>query len=821
MKNAQLLFAFCICLFCSVIKAQQSESPRKKINFNREWKYAHGDVRGAERIGYNDSGWETVGVPHSFSIPYFMSKDFYVGYGWYRKSFRLSEDDLKKCTFIEFDGVFQEAEIYINGQKVGSHVGGYTGFSVDVTKAVKAGNNEMAVRVNNIWKPDVAPRAGEHVFSGGIYRNVRLVQKSKTYIDWYGTFVITPELKENRGKASTVKVATEVCNRSSLSSEYKLVTEVRKLNGEAVTSVTTTEYVGANDCKQFVQVTPAVNEPELWHPAHPSLYKLVSLLYKGNELLDSEETVFGFRWFEWTADRGFFLNGEHLFFKGANVHQDQAGWGDAVTEAAMRRDVKQMKEAGFDFIRGSHYPHAPAFSKACDEMGMMLMPESFDEWKSAKMANGYHKIFDEWVEKDLVNLIRHYRNNPSVVMWCIGNEVPDQWNGNNGPKLSRMLQDICHREDPTRPVTQGMDAPDAVVNNNMAATMDIAGFNYRPHKYPENYKKLPQQIVLGSETASTVSSRGVYKFPVTRQAMKKYDDHQSSSYDVEHCGWSNLPEDDWIWHDDKPWAIGEFVWTGFDYLGEPTPYYTDWRSHSSLFGIIDLAGLPKDRYYLYRSHWNKDEETLHILPHWTWPGREGEVTPIFVYTNYPSAEVFINGKSQGKRTKDLSVTPENSADSASTANFKRQQRYRLMWMDTKYEPGTVKVVAYNDKGEAVAEKEIHTAGKPDHIELVADRNEIKADGKDLSFVTVRVVDKDGNLCPDAQHLIKYSVKGAGTYRAGANGDPTSIELFHLPQMKVFNGMMTAIVQSTDKPGEITLTATGKGLKSGKLVLMSK
>ena len=406
-------------------------------------------------------------------------------------------------------------------------------------------------------------------------------------------------------------------------------------------------------------------------------------------------------------------------------------------------------------------------------------------------------------------------------MWCIGNEVPDQWNGNNGPKLSRMLQDICHREDPTRPVTQGMDAPDAVVNNNMAATMDIAGFNYRPHKYPENYKKQPQQIVLGSETASTVSSRGVYKFPVTRQAMKKYDDHQSSSYDVEHCGWSNLPEDDWIWHDDKPWAIGEFVWTGFDYLGEPTPYYTDWPSHSSLFGIIDLAGLPKDRYYLYRSHWNKDEETLHILPHWTWPGREGEVTPIFVYTNYPSAEVFINGKSQGKRTKDLSVTPENSADSASTANFKRQQRYRLMWMDTKYEPGTVKVVAYNDKGEAVAEKEIHTAGKPDHIELVADRNEIKADGKDLSFVTVRVVDKDGNLCPDAQHLIKYSVKGAGTYRAGANGDPTSIELFHLPQMKVFNGMMTAIVQSTDKPGEITLTATGKGLKSGKLVLMSK
>ena len=318
--------------------------------------------------------------------------------------------------------------------------------------------------------------------------------------------------------------------------------------------------------------------------------------------------------------------------------------------------------------------------------------ETFDEWKAAKCENGYNKVFDEWVEKDLVNVLRHYRNNPSVVMWCIGNEVPEQWDGNKGPKMSYFLQELCHREDPTRPVTQGMDAPDAVVNNNMAAVMDIAGFNYRPHKYQENYKKLPQQIVLGSETASTVSSRGVYKFPVTRQWMKKYDDHQSSSYDVESCSWSNLPEDDFIQHEDLPYCIGEFVWTGFDYLGEPTPYYTDWPSHSSLFGIIDLAGLPKDRYYLYRSHWNKEQETLHILPHWNWEGREGEITPVFVYTNYPSAELFINGKSQGKRTKDLSVTIDNSADSVSIMNLKRQSRYRLMWMDTKYEPGTTKVV---------------------------------------------------------------------------------------------------------------------------------
>jgi beta-galactosidase len=318
-----------------------------------------------------------------------------------------------------------------------------------------------------------------------------------------------------------------------------------------------------------------------------------------------------------------------------------------------------------------------------------------------------------------------------------------------------------------------------------------------------------------------VSSRGVYRFPVERVAMRKYDDHQSSSYDLEYCDWSNLPEDDWIWHDDYDWAIGEFVWTGFDYLGEPTPYYTDWPSHSSLFGIIDLAGLPKDRYYLYRSHWNPGAETLHVLPHWTWPGREGQTTPIFVYTNYPSAEVFINGVSQGRRTKDLTVTVENSADSTSLAQLKRQSRYRLMWMDTKYEPGTVRVVAYDKDGKAVAETEVQTAGQPDHIELQADRTELQADGRDLAFVTVKVVDKEGRLCPDAQQLLKFSVKGKGVYRAGANGDPVSLEQFHLPQLHVFNGMMTAIVQTTQEAGDITLTATGKGLKSGTVKLMSK
>ena len=544
-------------------------------------------------------------------------------------------------------------------------------------------------------------------------------------------------------------------------------------------------------------------------------------IYEGETLKDEYETRFGIRSIEVIPGKGFFLNGERVQFKGVCNHHDLGPLGAATNEAALRRQIRILKDMGCNAIRTSHNMPSTELVNLCDEMGMMVMAESFDEWKTAKVENGYHKNFDEWVEKDLVNLLHHFRNNPSVVMWCIGNEVPDQWSGKQGPKLTRMLQDICHREDPTRPVTQGMDAPDAVVNNNMAAVMDVPGFNYRPHKYIENYTKLPQEIILGSETASTISSRGVYKFPVERRSMQKYDDHQASSYDVEHCGWSNLPEDDFIQHEDLPYCIGEFVWTGFDYLGEPTPYYSDWPSHSSLFGIIDLAGLPKDRYYLYRSHWNKEAETLHILPHWTWEGREGEVTPIFVYTNYPSAELFINGKSQGKRTKDLSVTVENSGDSLSLATFKRQKRYRLMWMDTKYEPGTVKVVAYDKDGKAVAEKEIHTAGKPHHIELIPDRTQLKADGKDLSFVTVRVVDKDGNLCPMADNQISFKVKGKGIYRAGANGNPASLESFQEPKMKVFYGMMTAIVQTSEEPGSITLEATAKGLQKATLELTSE
>ncbi len=830
MRKTLLLMALALpaCLFAQV---------RTERLLEKGWKFTREDNTAFSTTGFDDSKWQSVTVPHDWAIygPFSVENDKqnlaitqdgqkeamehagrtgglpFVGTGWYRLDFEAPGFGTGKTATLVFDGAMSHARVWVNGQEVGYWPYGYNSFHFDVTPYLKAGEtNTLAVRLENEhessrWYP-----------GAGLYRNVHLVINEDAYVPTWGTQLTTPVVKNEYAK---VHLITDFCMpKGKKLSDYHIVTELKDAAGKVVASA---ENKGSlYDDNTFIQDF-VVDNPSLWSPETPSLYTAESKIYEGSELKDEYTTRFGIRSIEIIPEKGFFLNGKHTVFKGVCNHHDLGPLGGIANEAGIRRQIRILKDMGCNAIRTSHNMPAPELVEACDEMGMMLMAESFDGWRTPKVPNGYNKVFDEWAEKDLVNLLRHFRNNPSIVMWCIGNEVPDQWNGEVGPKLSRFLQDICHREDPTRPVTQGMDAPDAVVNNNMAAVMDVPGFNYRPFKYLQNYKKLPQQISLGSETASTISSRGIYKFPVVRRAMQKYDDHQASSYDVEHCGWSDLPEDNFIWHEDYPWSIGEFVWTGFDYLGEPTPYYSDWPSHSSLFGIIDLAGIPKDRYYLYRSHWNKDVETLHILPHWNWEGREGETTPIFVYTNYPSAELFINGKSQGKRTKDLSVTIDNSlCDTVGSTIFKRQQRYRLMWMDTKYEPGTVKVVAYDKNGKAVAEKEMHTAGKPYTIKLEADRTQITADGKDLSFVTVSVVDKDGNLCPLADNEIKFKVKGKGYYRAGANGNPASLESFQEPQMKVFSGMMTAIVSSTEEAGKIVLEASAKGLKKTKLEITS-
>lgn len=806
MKTFYLMtMGFCLALN---LHAQRSEYLLEK-----GWKFTKGEISNAEMPAFNDAKWETVDIPHDWAIfgPFDKNNDLqnvavtqnfetqaslktgrtgglpYVGIGWYRTTFHSTPG---KQTTLIFDGAMSEARVFVNGKEACFWPCGYNSFYCDVTSLVNEDgkNNTLAVRLEN------RPQSSRWYPGAGLYRNVHVVTTEKIHVPVWGTQITTPYVKD---KYAPVCLRTTILNAGK--TELTVVTDIMDADGQVVSTKTNKGVI--NHGQPFTQ-NFIVERPKLWSPETPVLYKAVSKIYSGDTLLDTYSTRFGIRTIEYIADKGFYLNGKRRKFQGVCNHHDLGPLGAAINVAALRHQLMLLKEMGCDAIRTSHNMPAPELVELCDEMGFMMMLEPFDEWDIAKCDNGYHRFFNEWAEKDMVNMLRQYRNNPCVVMWSIGNEVPTQWSP-EGYKVAKFLQDICHREDPTRPVTCGMDQVKSVLANGFAAMLDIPGLNYRAHLYDEAYERLPQNIILGSETSSTVSSRGVYKFPVERKAGAMYDDHQSSSYDLEYCNWSNIPDIDFARAEDHEWTIGQFVWTGFDYLGEPSPYDTNaWPNHSSMFGIIDLASIPKDRYYLYRSVWNKEAETLHILPHWNWEGREGEKTPVFVYTNYPSAELFINGKSYGRQTKHKNGTVEN--------------RYRLMWHDAVYQPGEVRVVAYDEQGNPVAEKTVRTAGKPYHIELVTDRSSLLADGKDLAYVTLRIVDKDGNLCPNDGRLVSFKVKGAGKYRASANGDPTCLDLFHKPEMHAFGGMLTVIVQSGEKTGEIELQATAKGIKTGTI-----
>ena len=802
------------------------QAQRLEQSLEKNWRFTKGDVPEAAQPAYDDSRWEEVTVPHDWAIygPFDRNHDLqnvaitqnfesqasvktgrtgglpYVGVGWYRTTFDVPAG---RQTSLVFDGAMSEARVYVNGKEACFWPFGYNSFHCDVTPLLNADGkrNVLAVRLEN------RPQSSRWYPGAGLYRHVHVVTTQPVHVPVWGTQITTPHVS---AEYASVRLLTTVENAGDR--DIRIVTEILSPDGKVVARKDNTRKI--NHGKPFEQ-NFLIDAPALWSPETPHLYKAVSGIYVDGQKTDEYTTRFGIRSIELVADKGFFLNGQHRKFQGVCNHHDLGPLGAAVNVAALRRQLTLLKEMGCDAIRTAHNMPAPELVALCDEMGFMMMLEPFDEWDIAKCENGYHRYFNEWAERDMVNMLHHYRNNPSVVMWSIGNEVPTQCSP-EGYKVASFLQDICHREDPTRPVTCGMDQVSCVLANGFAAMLDVPGFNYRAHRYVEAYGKLPQNIVLGSETSSTVSSRGVYKFPVEKKGDAKYEDHQSSGYDLEHCAWSNVPDEDFALAEDYPWTIGQFVWTGFDYLGEPSPYDTDaWPSHSSLFGIIDLASLPKDRYYLYRSLWNKTSPTLHVLPHWTWPGREGENTPVFVYTSYPEAELFVNGKSYGKQRK---LTADKARARQGKDSLWLQRRYRLMWTDVPYEPGEVKVVAYDANGKPADEKVIRTAGKPHHLKVTADRTELSADGKDLAYITIRVVDKDGNLCPTDNRMVKFSVKGAGSYRAAANGDATSLDLFHLKQMPAFSGQLTAIIQTGEQEGEIVFQAKAKGVKPATLQL---
>lgn len=815
---------------------QSIAAPREALRLTDGWRFTREDSPDFVRPDYDDRSWQSVTVPHDWAIygPFSPENDRqnvaitqdgqtealehagrtgglpFVGVGWYRYDFDLYQDPatLGDIT-LYIDGAMSHSEVYVNGHRAGGWPYGYSSYHINITPYLDASKTRqvIAIRLDN-------PTDFSRWYPGaGLYRNVYLmVSPSKTRIDDWGTFITTPFVSDEYAQ---VRVRTELKGIPTDSDALTLRTTIL-YKGEAIDS---REISGAEIFDNALEQNLRIPQPHLWDIKQPNLYTAKSELLYNDHVIDAYRTTFGVRTIEIRPDEGFFLNGKPVTFKGVCLHHDLGPLGAAVNKVAIRRQIKQMQDMGVNAIRTSHNMPAPELIQLADEMGMLVMAESFDEWRIPKMKNGYSTLFDDWAERDLVSLIRHYRNAPSIVMWCIGNEVYEQ-GAEGGNKVAHFLQEIAHREDPTRPVTQGMDNPKPATANNFAAIMDVAGFNYRPWHYPEAYAKLPQRLILGTETASTLSSRGIYKFPVERKSMAIYPDHQASSYDVEHCAWSELPEDNFIRHDDFHYNIGEFIWTGIDYIGEPTPYYTNWPSHTSLFGAVDLAGIPKDRFYLYRSHWNAGSPTLHILPHWDWPDRVGEVTPIFVYTSYPTAELFINGKSQGRRTKDTTITVDNSSDK----DLSRLPRYRLMWMDTKYEPGEVRVVAYDKDGMPREEKRLCTSGTPYTLRLTLEEPaEVvpAGDREHLVYVRVSVVDKQGNLCATATPEVTFEVSGAGRYVASANGDATCIVPFQSKTMPAFSGQLTTIVAPSGTPGTITLTASAPGLHTATLTIPTK
>ena len=760
--------------------------------------------------------WSQVAVPHDWAIagPFDKKWDLqmvaieqngekekteksgrsgalpWIGEGMYKMNLQLPKG--YKRAVLVFDGAMSQPVVSVNGKEAGRWAYGYNAFRIDITPFIQFGkNNLIEVHLNNVeessrWYP-----------GGGLYRPVSVELYGNENFSTWDTFVRT--LKANR-QAAEVEVNALLEGKIGKSGKTVIA-----LLDEKGTKVAEQTILGA---APEIKTTLKVANPQLWSPESPYLYQVKLTRYEGKKVADVQTLKTGIRTISVSKNNGFQLNGITRKIKGVCLHHDLGPLGAAENKAALIRQIKTMKEMGCDAIRTAHNMPSTMQMEICDSLGMMVMAESFDMWIYPKCKNGYAKFFKEWSDRDMTNLVKHHRNHPSIIMWSIGNEIPEQWS-KEGMEIAKHLQNLCHQYDPSRPVTQGMDKAEAALKSGFAQVMDVPGFNYRVHKYYKNIEQLPQGFLLGSETASTVSSRGVYKFPVEVRACNNnpYPDGQCSSYDTEYCSWSNLPDDDWKLQDDYSWVIGEFVWTGYDYLGEPTPYDTYWPSRSSYFGICDLAGLPKDRYYMYRSRWNETQHTTHLLPHWNWTGREGQVTPVYCYTDGVEGELFVNGKSQGRARKDKSS---------------RLDRYRLRWNNVKYEPGEIRVVTYNQYGDKVGEDVKRTAGEPaqmkfsvetpDHepiacmVEGCTDEHNVllNADGKDLAFVTVSLLDKDGNECPLADDELTFEVTGAGTFKAACNGDATSLEPFTHPHMKLFSGKLVVIVQSSTQKGNITL-----------------
>ena len=788
-----------------VFYACTSKQPVRTDTLLREWQFTQDTTENPQ--------WENVTIPHDWAIsgPFDRANDLQEvivvqngekeptwktgrsgGLPWMGKGHYKTRVAVKKDKFytLVFDGAMSHADVYVNGEEVVYWPYGYNTFDCYILPGLITGDSvDIDVFLEN------KPQQSRWYPGAGLYRNVHLVETNPIHIPTFGVLIRTQKISKEFAQVTIdVDLQDGVEEFSIQESGVRIQTDIL-YKGKVVATA------------EGQQSVAEVLNPQLWSPESPNLYTARTRVLKGEEVVDEVETRFGIRSISYTPEGGFQLNGETRKFKGVCNHHDLGPLGAAIHKDALRHQIKMLQDMGCDAIRTSHNMPAPELVELCDEMGMMMMVEPFDVWNWGKTENDYSVEFNEWWKWDISNMVKHYRNNACVMLWSSGNEV---WNQvlPDGIEIVTKLQALFHELDPTRPVTNGMDQAMYVIHNGFGAAVELPGFNYRTSRYIEGYENLPQKMILGSETASTVSSRGVYKLPAKIQPDALYADQQSSGYDLEYCAWSGLPEQDFQLQDDYNWTLGQFVWTGFDYLGEPSPYDTDaWPSHSSYFGIIDLASLPKDRYWLYRSQWNKKDATLHVLPHWNW--NKGDLVPVFCYTSYESAELFVNGKSHGKLRFATKEESERLAKGEIIEGVSRMPevgefevpvwgsaprpellpRYRLMWFDVPYEAGEITVVAYDENGKETARETIKTAGEPDHLEVIwANESE---NPEELCYMTVKVVDKDGNLCPKANNLISYEGEG---FVAAANGDAACLDSFVEPKMHAFAGQCTFILK---------------------------
>jgi len=886
-KLIELVIPLLVLIILSSCITNSDENARQRVKFNSDWKFAKGDIENAQKVEFKDTEWRKLDLPHDWAIEGPFNKDAYyqMGYlpyegtGWYRKSFNINTPGKK--LLLEFDGVMMFPKVWVNGEFVGEWGFGYTSFALDISDHIKHGSeNVIAVRVENLdyssrWYP-----------GSGIYRNVWLTTTNPIHIDHWGTYVTTPLINDEKAR---INIETTILNESESANSLVIETIIVDSQGKSHASNSKEIEIEGNGNRKVIQELEILN-PEIWDIDNPNLYEAISLVKSGNKLIDKYRTPFGIRSFEFDANKGFSLNGRTLKIQGVNMHHDLGPLGSAINYRATERQLEILKEMGVNAIRTAHNPPSPEQLELCDKMGILVMDESFDEWRRPKhnVKNSYSILFDEWAEEDMRALVMRDRNHPAVIMWSTGNEVPElgtgklrvtigntgdvmeghydqlgqlikfeawdeTWYGSydgkelimglkeskaqllamkeSAPSLSgtkwdiksfrgdgliyhydflddddgknsaKMLAKICHEYDPTRPVSSGIHLS-IRLDRELMDIFDIGGFNYWHEQIEDLHVEYPDIPLLVTEAAAMLSTRGEYFFPVDRIYCGFEDKSmQLSSYDLTNTCFGTLPDTEFKLQDENPWLAGQFVWSGFDYHGEPDPYENSWPAHSSYFGIIDMCGFPKDRFYLYQSQWTK-EPMIHVLPHWNWEGREGQITPVYIYSNCSAVELFVNEESKGKK-------------------LKIDGEYRFKWNDIFYQPGSIKAVGYDAEGRTLCEKEIKTAGKASTIEFIADRNIIQANGEDLSFITVKITDKDGNLCPLADNLVKFKIEGNGQLAAVGNGDPTCIESYSEPRRSAFNGLCLLIVRSTEQAGNIKISAKARGLNSASIVIDTK